>query len=177
MPDPAPQCLAVGRISKPHGVHGELLVEVVTDFPDRLQPGIEVGLGPDEPILSRRVLTVRWHKGSWLLALAGVARREEADELRGWWLFLPALDHTQRPPTFFYEHELVGSVCCLADGRVLGRVEALVPGGGQALLAVHPERGGEVLVPFVSPLVVHVDSAAKVIVLDPPSGLFDGDAL
>ena len=47
MPELAPQWLAVGHVSKPHGVHGELVVEVLTDFPERLQPGIEVGVGPE----------------------------------------------------------------------------------------------------------------------------------
>ncbi|HPC83166.1 MAG TPA: ribosome maturation factor RimM [Thermoanaerobaculaceae bacterium] len=176
MSDPAPLWLAVGRVSKPHGVHGELAVEVVTDFPDRLQPGVEVGLGSDAPALFRKVLTVRWHKGAWLVALEGVRRREEADELRGWWLFLPELQPSERPPTFYYEHELVGCICCREDGRELGTVQALVP-GAQMLLAARTEAGGEVLVPFVSPIVVRVDLETRRIVLDPPSGLFDGDAL
>lgn len=177
MADPGPQWLAVGRVSKPHGVHGELVVEVLTDFPHRLQPGVEVGLGPAAPSSLRRVHTVRWHKGAWLVALAGVESRDEADGLRGWWLFLPALEHAERPPTFYYEHELVGCTCRLAGGRTLGLVAALVPGGAQALLAVRSDEGAEVLVPFVSPIVVSVDSAAREIVLDPPAGLFDGDAL
>lgn len=177
MPELAPQWLAVGRVSKPHGVHGELAVEVVTDFPERLQPGIEVGLGPEAPTSLRHVHTVRWHKNAWLVGFVGVLSREEAEELRGWWLFLPALDRAALPPTFYYEHELVGCTCCLPDGRTLGTVDSLLPGGAQALLAVRTEHDVEVLVPFVSPIVVRVDATARRIVLDPPDGLFDGDAL
>lgn len=177
MPELAPQWLAVGHVSKPHGVHGELVVEVLTDFPERLQPGIEVGVGPEAPTSFRQVLTVRWHKNAWLVAFVGVRDREEAEELRGWWLFLPALDRSELPPTYYYEHELVGCTCCLADGRDLGVVDSLIPGGAQVLLAARTSDGSEVLVPFVSPIVVRVDTAARKIVLDPPSGLFDGDAL
>jgi len=176
-PELGPQWLAVGRVSKPHGVHGELAVEVVTDFPDRLQAGVEVGLGLEVPTSFRPVHTVRWHKNAWLIAFAGVSNRSEAEKLRGWWLFLPARERAALPPTFYYEHELVGCTCCLANGHALGTVDSLLPGGAQALLAVRSESGSEVLVPFVSPIVVRVDTAARRIVLDPPGGLFDGDAL
>lgn len=177
MSELAPEWLAVGRVSKPHGVHGELMVEVVTDFPERLRPGIEVGLGPDAPQAFRRVHTVRWHKGGWLVAFVGVQRREEADGLRGWWLFMPALPRTDLPPTYYYEHELIGCTCCLPEGRPLGVVEALVPGGAQELVAVRTPDGREVLVPFVSPIVARVELAARRIVLEPPIGMFEGDAL
>jgi 16S rRNA processing protein RimM len=168
--------LAVGRVRRPHGIHGEVLVDVTTDFPERVAAGIEVGLGASSPERWLRVERVRLHKGCWLLSFAGVASRDAVEPLRELWLFLPEQDRSQLPPRFFYEHELVGMSCSLADGSRVGEVTELTTGAGAALLTVASDRG-EVLVPFTSPIVVSVDLATRTIVLDPPRGLLDGDAL
>ncbi len=168
--------LAVGRVRRPHGVHGEVSVETVTDFPDRLAAGVEVGIGQDSPSFSKTVYSVRFHTGDWLLAFVGVRDRDEVEGWRGMWLFLPEQDRAALPANYFYEHELVGCRCALADGTALGEVTSLNGGPAGALLAV-ATAGGEVLVPFVAAIVRRVDLAARTIVLDPPRGLFDGDAL
>ncbi|MCX7896115.1 MAG: ribosome maturation factor RimM [Thermoanaerobaculum sp.] len=168
--------LAVGRVRKPHGVHGELLVEVLTDFPQRLAEGVSVGLGEAEPQQFLTVKSVRWHKGAWLVKLLGLTRREQAEALRGWHLFLPEQERQDLPPTYYYEHDLIGLRCQLADGREAGLVERLEAGPAGAWLVVKVEER-EVLVPFVSPIVVRVDLGAGVVILDPPEGLIFGHAL
>ncbi len=174
MPRPAAEWLAVGRVRKPHGVHGELLAEILTDFPERIAPGVELGIGqPPDRFLT--VARVRTHKGAWLLTLQGIDTREAADSLRDAWLTLPAQAREELPAGYFYEHELAGLTCVDAGGRPLGEVSGLADVGGGALLVVQSGRG-EVLVPFRRALVVRVDLEAGRLVLDPPRGLFDDDA-
>ena len=168
--------LAVGRVRRPHGIHGEVTVEVLTDFPDRLAAGVEVALGAAAPEFQKTVRHVRFHKGDWLLSFEGPVTRDDVEGWRGLYLFLPPQERSALPPTYYYEHELVGCRCVLADGAPLGTVTALQDGPGGALLAV-AAPAGEVLVPFASPTVVRVDLEARAVVLDPPRGLFDGDAL
>jgi len=168
--------LAVGRVRRPHGVHGEIAVETVTDFPERVVPGVEVGIGRESPEFHKVVHRVRFHKGDWLLSFADVRDRNDVEGWRGLWVFLPAQERSSLPENYYYEHELVGCRCALADGTVLGEVRELKGGPGAALLAV-TSPGGEVLVPFVSPIVVRVALVTQTVVLDPPRGLFDGDAL
>ncbi len=175
-PGPEASWLAVGRVRRPHGVHGEVTVEILTDFPERLADGVTLGFGHDAPEFHRPVHHVRTHKGDWLLAFADVRTRDEVEGWRGLYVFLPPQDRSQLPPTYYYEHELVGCRCTLADGTELGAVTALQDGPGASLLVV-AAPDGEVLVPFRSPIVVRVDLAAGTVVLDPPRGLFDGDAL
>ncbi len=170
--------LAVGRIRRPHGVHGEVVVDIETDFPERMSPGVRVGLGGEgeEPGRFLEVEQVRLHKGAWLLGLAGFADRTAVEPLRNLWVFLPPQERSALPENYYYEHELRGLTCVDSGGRALGRVGGLVPGGGGSLLRV--EAGGhEVLVPFTSPIVVNVDLEHGVVVLDPPAGLFGDDAL
>ena len=168
--------LAVGRVRRPHGIHGEVLADITTDFPERLAPGVEVGVGAAAPDRWLRVHTVRFHKGCFLLLFEGATRREDIEDLRGCWLFLPAQERSRLPANYYYEHELADMACVLPDGRVLGEVGELSSSTGTAMLTVRT-AAGEVLVPFVSPIVVRVDLAGRQVVVDPPAGLFEGDAL
>lgn len=168
--------LAVGYVRRPHGVHGEVTAEVHTDFPERLEAGVLVGVGANAPERTLRVRQVRWHKGLWLLLLDGVANREAAEALRDCWLFLPAQDRQTLPENFYYEHEIAHLVCLRVDGARLGEAVGFAEYGGGALLRV-AAGDREVLVPFRSPIVVRVDLEAGTVILDPPAGLFDDDAL
>ena len=168
--------LAVGRVRRPHGVHGEILADVLTDFPERLVAGLEVGLGASAPERWLRVQSARSHKGCFLLLLEGAVRREDVEGWRGHWLFLPAQERSSLPPNYYYEHELTGLACVLGNGRELGEVSELSSATGTAILTVRT-RSGEVMVPFISPIVVSVDLAGRKVVIDTPEGLFEGDAL
>jgi 16S rRNA processing protein RimM len=168
--------LAVGRVRRPHGVHGEILADVTTDFPERVVSGIEVGLGASAPERWVRLESVRFHKGCFLIRLEGVSSRDAVEGLRNWWLFLPEQERSQLPPNYYYEHELSGLSCVRRDGSVVGVVGELGSGTGTAMLTVRT-GATEVLVPFISPIVVEVDLVGRRVVIDPPDGLFDVDAL
>ncbi len=148
----------------------------MTDFPERLVAGTEIGLGEDAPRLRATVHQVRLHKGEWLLSFTDVFTREEIDAWRAL-VGVPARPGAL-PATreLYYEHELTGCRCVSGAGAALGEVTALQDGPGGGLLVV-AAPAGEVLVPFRSPIVARVDIDARVIELDPPRGLFDDDAL
>jgi 16S rRNA processing protein RimM len=170
--------VVVGRIGRPHGVRGQVTVEVRTDDPDlRFAPGATLLTEP----ASRGPLTVaaaRWHSGTLLLTLAGpdgtvVADREAADELRNTQLLVPVEELPELDdPDSFYDHQLVGLSARLLDDTVLGEVTA-VRHEAQDLLVVRRSAGGEALIPFVSALVPTVDLAGGFLVVDPPEGLLE----
>jgi 16S rRNA processing protein RimM len=170
--------VVVGRIGRPHGVRGQVTVEVRTDDPDlRFSPGSTLLTDP----VSRGPLTVeaaRWHSGVLLLTVAGpdgevVADREAADALRNTQLLVPVADLPElADPDSFYDHQLVGLAAVLPDGTQLGRVGS-VRHEGTELLVVHRTDGGDLLVPFVGAIVPEVDLAAGRLVVDPPEGLLD----
>ena len=163
----------VGRIGRPHGVRGEVTVEVRTDDPElRFAPGAVLLTDPAD----RGPLTVagrRWHRETLLLTLDGVDSREAAEEFRNTELLvetagLPVLED----PDEFYDHQLVGVAARLTDGSPLGEVEAVRHEGGDLLVVRRPD-GGEVLVPFVSAIVPTVDLAGGFLAVDPPEGLLE----
>lgn len=173
-PDAEARQLVVARIGRPHGLHGELTVEVRTDDPDhRFAPGMVLGTEPAErgPVTVARSFV---HGGRWVLALDGVENRAAAEVLRDTLLLVHA---DQLPPITdadeFYDHQLVGLAARLADGTPVGVVRAVVHGPAGDLLAVERVTEGELLIPFRSDMVPTVDVDAGYVEVRPPEGLLD----
>ena len=169
--------LIAGYVRKPHGVHGDVLVEIVTDFPERLEAGVRFGVGPESgPEAFFEAHSVRYHKGRWLLAVKGIRDRDTVEEWRGRCLFLPERSLDELPEGYYYEHHLVGLACVSPSGEPLGEVTAMENDGPQARLVVR--RGSrEFLVPYVPQIVTAVDLDAGTMTLDAPPGLLDDDAV
>lgn len=167
--------LVVGRVIKPHGVNGDLMVEIITDFPERLTDGTEFGVGENEtPDAVHEVHRIRYHKRRWLLSVGGLRDRDTADTWRGRYLFLPEQSLDELPEGFYYEHHLVGLACRSPQGEELGEIRGVEQGPGQRRLVVRRGRR-EFLVPYVPEIVVNVDLDDGVVTLDAPPGLLDDE--
>ena len=178
--------VVVGRIGKPHGIHGELSVELRTDEPERrFAAGAALATqtargsspsGPDRPA-TLTVRSTRWHQSRLLVRFEEIDDRTAAERVRGL-VLVTDVDPAERPedPEEFYDHQLVGLTVCTTAGAQVGEVAQVIHGAGQDLLAVHTPEGREVLVPFVAELVPVVDvPAGRVEVADLP-GLLTPDA-
>lgn len=164
--------VTVGRIATVHGIRGELVVDSFTDFPERLAPGsvllLESPRGEVEP---RRILSSRPHQGRLLVRLEGVPDRSAAELLRGGRLCVRESELPDLPPGRVWRHDLPGMEVVSESGEVLGRVrELLETGGGNLVLAVDGPAG-EILLPFVEPVIRQIDPAGRRIVASPPAGL------
>lgn len=169
--------VAVGRVARPHGLGGEVVVDPWTDFPERLAAGAELHLrsGGAEP-RPARIASARPHAGRVLVRFEGVTTVDGAEALRDAELCVPESEVAPRPEGFYYHFDLEGAEAVDVRGAVLGRVASLDEVGGRSLLVLDTPRGPRP-VPFVAPIVVSVDAAARRIVLDPPKGLLDDDAV
>ena len=184
--------VVVGRIGRPHGIRGEVVIGVRPDEPDlRFAVGATVDVrsgGEPSPSGSggsrgvappgERSLTVasaRWHSGQLLVAFAGITDRTAAAELTGSWL---SVDSSQLPetgdPDEFRDYELIGLSVRTCAGDPVGVVTDVLH-YGQDLLVVRRQDGpgGEALIPFVKAIVPEVDIRDGVVVIDPPPGLLD----
>lgn len=185
-----PPTVLVGRVVKPHGLRGEVVVEVLSDVPGRLDAGssllvtdaegepLRLGARPGLPAR----LTVAASRPSKspdqemaLVRFDGVEDRDRAAEIAGAWL---AVERSRVPPApegSYYRFELVGCRC--RDGaRELGRVVDVLEDGGGLLLIVEGVLEGEtrrVPVPFVERFLREVDVEAGEIVVDLPPGLVE----
>ncbi len=166
--------LVVGRIVRPHGVRGELVVDVRTDEPDRryaLGSVLQTDPAAAGPLT---VEAVRPHQGRLLVTFVGVADREGADRLREVLLWVDSA--SVAPPTDpdeFHDYQLVGLRAQTAAGEPIGEVERIEHAPASDLLVLRLTDGRTGRVPFVAAIVPEVDLAGGRIVVAPPDGLFD----
>lgn len=162
----------VARLGKPHGIRGEMTVEVRTDDPeDRFTPGSVFGTEPDIGPLT--LTRARWHRDRLLLTFEEVTDRTRAEDIRNTLITAPSAD-TDAESDAWYIDDLIGAeVVATTSGTPLGTVTAITPGAAQDLIHVELYGGKEVLIPFVEEIVPVVDVDNKRIEIDPPAGLLD----
>ena len=165
--------LLVGFVRRPHGLAGEVSVEILTDFPERFAAGAVIAWRRGEESRELRVASARPHGRRLLVAFEGVGDADAARALQDGELSIPAGQATPPPEGFFYSHEIAGWTVVDGAGRRLGVAARLERSPASPLLAVSREDGTEALVPFVEDIVVRVDREARTIVLDPPDGLME----
>lgn len=149
--------LQVGRIVKPHGIRGEVIVELITDRSERVAAGsvLQSDRGP------MKILYSSSHQGRWIVAFDGVLDRNGAEALRGVVLSAEPL----ADPDALWVHELIGSSVVDVSGAALGTVAAVEANPASDLLVL--EDGALIPLHFV------VDHQAGRVTVDPPEGLFD----
>ena len=156
-----PELLEIGRIGKPHGLVGQVLVRLTTNVEDRLVPGTRVTLDRAD----RRVLEVvaaRPHHERWIVTFAGLASREDAEAVRGSVLLAAPLDRDDDPDALWI-HELIGAEVFDTDGVAHGTVATVLDNPASDILELDSGR----LVPLN--FVVSHDPGR--IVVDVPPGL------
>ncbi len=158
--------LLAGEIGKPHGVTGEVYVVVISDDPSRFEPGSRLHHADGRTLT---VADARHHRDRFLVKFEGVANREAAENLRGA-LYVPAGAVRELDDDEYWLHDIVGCDVSTREGEPVGKVESVVSGPAQDLLEISTPNGTR-LVPMVKEIVVSVDVAARVVVIDPPEGL------
>jgi 16S rRNA processing protein RimM len=165
--------VTVGRIGRPHGIRGDVVVGVRTDEPElRFARGSRldtdpVGLGP------LTVAGTKWHSGELLVRFEGIGDRDAAADLRGTWLTVDsAAIAPPEDPDEFRDADLVGLAVRTLDGTELGTVEDVLH-PAQDVLVIKAADKREIMVPFVKVIVPEVNVAAGYLVIDPPEGLLD----
>jgi 16S rRNA processing protein RimM len=175
--------LVIGQIVRPHGIRGEVVVEVTTDDPAaRFAAGSELAAtgqasvrasgGPGPGAL--RIEAVRPHQGRLIIAFEGVVDRDGAEELRGIRLCVDSAEVGEPDdPDEFHDFQLIGLAVVDVDGAPLGEVVRVDHGPAADLLVVRLTDGREALVPFVRAIVPTVDVPGGRVVLTPPPGLLE----
>lgn len=169
--------VVVARVGRALGVRGDLLVDVLTDEPERrLSAGIDVLIMNSDRRL--RIESDRPHGGRLCLHFEGIDDRSAAEALTGHYLEAER-DEGARPedPDEFYDDTLIGLEVVDEAGDRVGTVTEVLHLPAQDVLAVREAPDSpEILVPFVAEIVPVVDLEAARIVIRPPAGLLDVEA-
>jgi len=146
-----PRFLVIGRVVKPHGIRGEVAVEILTDLPERYTWLETIYLGTDTP---RPVALqgVRFHKTRVLLKLDGYDDRNAADTLRGQWLQVPEADAVPLDEDEYYLYQLIGLKVFEEDEGYLGTLTEILETKANNVFIVNGPAG-EILVPDISQVI------------------------
>ncbi len=163
----------VGRIARAHGIRGQVIVNPETDFAaERFRAGAELFVRRGNRVEALRVATVRFQHDRPVIGFAGVETMNDAGQLAGLELRIPAGQLTELPAGTYYHHDLVGCRVETAAGEIIGEVTEVEAAFGGARLVV-AAGGGDILVPLAAEICPTIDVAAKRIVVQAPEGLLD----
>ena len=163
----------VGRIARPHGIRGQVIVNPETDFvEDRFVAGATMWARSERGPETLTIASARVQNGRPVIGFEGLSSIEEAERLAGLELRVP--EDTLQPlgEGVYYQHQLVGCAVETVAGVRVGEVSRVDGGAGGSLLAVRGTRG-EVLIPFAQHICVEVDVRGRRIRIDPPEGLLE----
>lgn len=175
----APDLTIVGRVRRAHGIHGELVIEPLTDAPDAVfAPGRRVFAGTvdGDPAPDARELIVeesRPFKGGWIVAFGGIADRNEAERWRERYVLAPTTELAPIAEDEVYLHDLPGLRVVLdGSGDLVGEVTDVYELPQGVMLDVK-RATGSVLIPFRPEVVTRLDLAERRIEIAPPEGLLE----
>ena len=174
--------IAIARILRPRGRAGEVIAEVLTDFPGRFSGLRQVFLeGGGDTRQPAELAEVWWHDGRLILRFVGIDSISKAEGLRGRLVLVPQQERVDPGERRYYLSEIVGCTVLDRGGSALGEVVGVEPTGGVDLLRVRrmkqaSRRGGEnddLLIPFAEEICSEIDLRARRIVIEPPEGLLE----
>jgi 16S rRNA processing protein RimM len=168
------ELVAVAKTVRTRGLKGEIVAELLTDFPERFDWTPElIGVAP-EGRRERLVLEDHWlQKNRIILKFAGYDAPETAQALVGWELTVPESQAVELEPGEYYDWQLIGCRVDTIDNRSLGTVREVLHAGAAPVLVIRDEREKESLVPLAESICVEVDIVARRIVVDAPEGLLE----
>lgn len=167
------ELVAVAKIIKPRGLRGEVVADVLTDFPNRFD-GLEnvIALLADGTQADLKIEDFWFQKDRIVLRFVGFASIEAAETLRGVEICVPESAASELDEGEFFDWQLAGCEVETMEGERIGTVrEIMRPGGTEILVVENGER--EFLIPFAEAICPEVDIEKKIIRVDPPEGLLE----
>lgn len=173
MPGAGSDLVLIARAVKTHGLKGEVVAELLTDFPARFEDLDQVVIVSPQGEQQTRVIEDFWfQKDRVVLKLEGCDDVDAAKELVGYEFAVPESERVELEEDEFYDWELEGCTVKVGDESI-GQVRSVMKTGGAEILVVSDEAGNERLIPLAAQIVVEINPETKTIVVDPPEGLFD----
>jgi 16S rRNA processing protein RimM len=172
--EPPADLITVARIARPQGIRGEVVADLLTDFPERFAQLTQVRVEwPNGKVAVLELEKARPHQRRILLKFKGYDSRNAAESLRDVRVMVTRGQLIELPADNYYDFDLMDCVVSTAAGLVIGKVRGVQNFGAAPLLVVKDENGKERLIPLASSICTEVDVAAKRIVITPPEGLLE----
>jgi 16S rRNA processing protein RimM len=165
--------VAVARITKTRGLRGEVVADVLTDFPERFEDLETVlALKSDGASDELKIEKFWFQKGRIILKFAGVDSIEAAEIFRGAEICVPETEAVELEEDEYFDWELEDCAVETVEGERIGRVKEIMRTGGTEVLIVAGESK-EYMIPFAEAICTEVDVENKLIRVDLPEGLLE----
>ena len=170
-PNDEPVFVIVGKFRRPHGIRGEIIMTVLTDYPDLITPGITLYIGNNYHPYTIR--SIRWHGGDMLIALAELPDRTAVEIFRNIMVYMKAEDIPELPEGEYYSHQLVGMDVITDQDQELGKIKEILITGANDVYLVESADGQQVLLPVIEQVVLNIDHESRKILVHILPGLLD----
>lgn len=161
-----PVFILVGKVRRPHGVDGELIIDAYSEDPERFKPGRNIFLGKDH--LSFTVRSRRMVDKAMLITLKGLDDPDEAGKYRNNLIYVNKVDLPELPEGEYYHFDLIGLDVFDPKGNSLGKLNEVIETGANDVYVVTNEKGEEILVPAISQVIMDVSLAEHRMIVNPP---------
>jgi 16S rRNA processing protein RimM len=176
-----PYYLVLGKITRPHGIRGELRLEIATRLPGLLDDLDTVFLGHDpfdkDGAAAWTLRSHRQHQQNVLLTLEGVDDRTAAEALQNKLVMVPLRETLPLEEGEIYFFQLIGMAVYTETGEYLGDVAEIMETGANNVYLLRGGRRGEVLIPDTDEVIRSIDAGARRITITPIPGLLPGDEI
>ncbi len=163
-----PEFLAIGKLRRPHGIKGDMHMDILTDFPERLRPGKTIFVGEEQHV-PMKVTRVHQHGKSILLGLEGIETREQASALANQYVLVQTKAVPLLPKGEYYHHQLMGIRVLDDQGRELGKLDEILETRANDVYVIRLEDGTELLLPAVeNEVILSIDLKRREMVVRPP---------
>jgi 16S rRNA processing protein RimM len=158
-PDGEPVYLVVGFLRRAHGLQGEMIMDLHTDFPERLRSGRKLFVGNEHKAMT--LSSARPHAKGMLVRFKGIENPEDAGQLRNQWVYVRATDVPSLPEGKIYQHELFGFQVVDEGGNSLGELVEIIETGANDVYVVKNESGKEILLPAIPSVILELDPVRR----------------
>ena len=170
-PNDEPVFVIVGKFRRPHGIRGEIIMTVLTDYPDLITPGVTLFI--EKNYHPYTIRSIRWHGGDMLIALAELPDRTAVEIFRNIMVYMKAKDIPELPEGEYYSHQLVGMDVITDQDQELGKIKEILITGANDVYLVESADGKQVLLPVIEQVVLNIDHESGKILVHILPGLLD----
>jgi len=157
-PDGEPIYLSVGFLRRPHGLKGEIIMDLHTDFPERMKAGRELFVGDKHKKMI--LASARSHQKGLLVKFKGIDAPEDAGLFRNQWLYTKSTD-VPLPDGQYYKHELLGLKVVDENDNPLGELVEILETGANDVYVVRGDSGKDLLLPAIPSVILDLDVGAQ----------------
>jgi 16S rRNA processing protein RimM len=156
-----PVYFVIGYLRRSHGVRGEIIMDLHTDFPQRIKSGRKVLIGEKYQPLTFD--TVRPHNNGLLVSFRGIDTPEDAGKLRNQWVYVKASEVPPLPEGKHYQYEMIGLDVVDENGNPLGKLVEILETGANDVYVVRDDSGKEILLPAIPPVILDLNMDSRIL--------------